>query len=132
LDLLVYLVASHHGKVRLSLRSSPDDEREDVPDPCPSGKRQARGVRDGDVLPSCRLPAANLNEPSAIDAPTVTLSLEPMELGLSVRYGASWRERTQLLLERLGPFRLGYLEALLRAADCRASQEEDERGRTIL
>jgi CRISPR-associated endonuclease/helicase Cas3 len=52
-----------------------------------------------------------------------------MELGLSPRYGASWRERTQLLLERLGPFQLGYLEALLRAADCRASAEEDERGR---
>jgi CRISPR-associated endonuclease/helicase Cas3 len=128
LDLLVYLVASHHGKVRMSLRSSPDDEREDVPDPCPPGKRQARGVRDGDVLPSCLLPAANLDGPTAVDAPTLTLSLDPMELGLSRRYGASWRERSQLLLERLGPFRLGYLEALLRAADCRASQEEDERG----
>ena len=38
---------------------------------------------------------------------------------------------SELLLERLGPFRLGYLEALLRAADCRASQEEDERGRRL-
>lgn len=128
LDLLVYLVASHHGKVRMSLRSSPDDERDDVPDRCPPDKRQARGVRHGDVLQSCRLPAANLDAPG-IDAPLVTLSLDPMELGLSLRYGASWRERTQLLLERLGPFRLSYLEALLRAADCRASQEEDERGR---
>jgi CRISPR-associated endonuclease/helicase Cas3 len=128
LDLLIYLVASHHGKVRMSLRSSPDDEREDVPDPCPSDKRQARGVRDGDVLRTCRLPATNRDKHAAIDTPTVTLLLDPMELGLSRRYGASWRERTQLLLERLGPFRLGYLEALLRAADCRASQEEDERG----
>ena len=125
LDLLVYLVASHHGKVRMSLRSSPDDERDDVPDRCPPDRRQARGVRDGDILPSCRLPTANLDEPAAIDAPTVILSLDPMELGLSRRYGTSWRERTQLLLERLGPFRLGYLEALLRAADCRASQEEE-------
>jgi CRISPR-associated endonuclease/helicase Cas3 len=130
LDLLVYLVASHHGKVRMSLRNSPDDEREDVPDPCPSEKRQARGVRDGDILQSCRLPAAHLDDYAPIDAPTVTLSLDPMELGLSRRYGASWRERTQLLLERMGPFRLGYLEALLRAADCRASKEEDERGRS--
>ena len=86
-------------------------------------------MRDGDVLQSCRLPVARLDEPAAIDVPTVILSLDSMELGLSRRYGASWRERTQLLLERLGPFRLGYLEALLRAADCRASQEEDERGR---
>ena len=61
LDLLVYLVASHHGKVRLSLRSSPDDERVDVPDPCRGGRRQARGVRDGDALKSCLIPAADLN-----------------------------------------------------------------------
>lgn len=126
LDLLIYLVAAHHGKVRMSLRSSPDDDRDDVPDP-PRGKRQARGVRDDDPLPGCQLPAPDLT--TANVTPTVTLSLDPMELGLSSRYGASWRERTQLLLERLGPFQLGYLEALLRAADCRASAEEDERGR---
>lgn len=128
LDLLVYLVASHHGKVRMSLRSAPDDGRDDVPDPCPSDKRQARGVRDEDRLVSCRLPVSNLGA-AGIDAPEVILSLDLMELGLSQRYGASWRERAQLLLERLSPFRLGYLEALLRAADCRASKEEDERGR---
>jgi CRISPR-associated endonuclease/helicase Cas3 len=121
LDLLVYLVVSHHGKVRMSLRSSPDDDHDDVSDPCPRDKRQARGVRDGDEVPACKIPDA--------ETPAVTLSLDPMELGLSPRYGASWRERTQLLLERLGPFQLGYLEALLRAADCRASAEEDERGR---
>lgn len=127
LDLLVYIVAAHHGKVRMSLRSSPDDDRDDVPDPCPTDKRQARGVRDEDKLPACRIPANYLNA-SGLIAPEVTLSLDLMELGLSPRYGASWRERTQLLLERLGPFRLGYLEALLRAADCRASAEEDDYG----
>jgi CRISPR-associated endonuclease/helicase Cas3 len=125
IDLLVYLVASHHGKVRMSLRSSPDDELVDVPDPCPADKRQARGVRDGDALPSCELPAANLNA-TAIAAPAVTLSLDLMELGLSPRFGASWRERMQLLLEQFGPFQLAYLEAMLRAADCRGSAEEDQ------
>lgn len=128
LDLLVYLVAAHHGKVRMSLRSSPDDGRDDVPDPCPIDKRQARGVRDKDTMPQCRIPAADLNA-AGIVAPEVTLSLDLMELGLSPRYGASWRERMQLLLERLGPFRLGYVEALLRAADCRASMEEDACGK---
>jgi len=123
-DLLIYLVAAHHGKVRMSLRSSPDDERTDVPDVCAADKRQARGVRDGDELPACELPDA---VGSGLPVPKVTLSLDPMELGLSSRYGASWRERTQLLLERLGPFRLAYLEALLRAADWRASIEEDRR-----
>jgi len=127
LDLLLYLVAAHHGKVRMSLRSSPDDDRDNVPNPCPNDKRQARGVRDDDSLPSCRIPLADLK--SSNETPMVTLSLDLMELGLSPRFGASWRERTQLLLERLGPFQLGYLEALLRAADCRASKEEDERGK---
>jgi CRISPR-associated endonuclease/helicase Cas3 len=127
LDLLVYLVAAHHGKVRMSLRSSPDDARDNVPDPCPNNKRQARGVRDDDPLPSCRIPGADLETTNETQA--ITLSLDLMELGLSPRYGPSWRERTQLLLERLGPFQLGYLEALLRAADCRASAEEDECGR---
>lgn len=127
LDLLVYLVAAHHGKVRMSLRSSPDDDKVDVPDRCPNDKRQARGVRDDDPLPICQIPAADLE--TTIETQAVTLSLDLMELGLSPRYGASWRERTQLILERLGPFRLGYLEALLRAADCRASDEEDELGK---
>ena len=86
LDLLVYLVAAHHGKVRMSLRSSPDDDRMDVPDRCPRDKRQGRGVRDDDTLPSCRLPAPDLQ--AANVAPTVTLSLDPMEVGLSVHYGA--------------------------------------------
>lgn len=124
LDLLVYLIAAHHGKVRMSIRSSPDDERVDVPDPCPEDRRQARGVRDNDKLIPCQLPSVDLK--ASLVAPGVTLMLDPMELGLSDKYGPSWRERMQTLLERLGPFRLAYLEGLLRAADCRASEDEDK------
>ena len=87
LDLLLYLVAAHHGKVRMSLRSSPDDERDDVPEPCPADKRQARGVREGDQFPACQIPAADLSA-AAMVAPKVTLTLDLMELGLSRRYGA--------------------------------------------
>jgi CRISPR-associated endonuclease/helicase Cas3 len=122
-DLLLYLVAAHHGKVRMSLRSSPDDGRSDVPDPCPAEVRQARSVRDGDVLPGCLLPSIGLDD--AVEVPSVTLHLDSMELGLSAAYGPSWRERMQNLLEQLGPFRLAYLESLLRAADCRASRDEE-------
>ena len=120
-DLLLYLVGGHHGKVRTSLRSSPDDSRTDVPDPCPAERRQARGVRDCDRLPPTKMPDSN---GKIIEAPEVFLNLDPMELGLSCRYGPSWRERMQGLLERLGPFRLAYLETLLRVADWRASREE--------
>jgi len=127
-DLLLYLVAAHHGKVRMSLRSSADDARTDVPDPCGPEKRQARGVRDSDKLDACLLPEPSdgILRLTAAEAPAVDLYLDPMELGLSVRYGPSWRERTQDLLEQLGPFRLAYLESLLRSADCRASQDEEE------
>lgn len=123
IDLLIYLVAAHHGKVRASLRASPDDGNLDVPDPCPSGKRQSRGVRDGDCLPECRLPSRQGGAEQFLAAPAVALNLDAMELGLSLRYGRSWRDRAQGLLERYGPFRLAFLEAILRAADWRASRD---------
>jgi CRISPR-associated endonuclease/helicase Cas3 len=44
-----------------------------------------------------------------------------MELGLSIEGQPSWAERVLELLEIYGPFRLAYLEALLCAADRRAS-----------
>jgi CRISPR-associated endonuclease/helicase Cas3 len=48
-----------------------------------------------------------------------------MELGLSAA-GSSWLERMLALRDRDGPFRLAYLEALLRVADWRASAKERE------
>ena len=43
-------------------------------------------------------------------------------MGLGRLYGASWTERVNRLRERHCPFKLAYLEALLRAADARASR----------
>ena len=37
---------------------------------------------------------------------------------------SSWTARALKLLSDLGPFKLAYLEALLRAADMRASRKE--------
>jgi len=106
-DLSCYIVATHHGKVRLSIRSLPTEK------PAPDGKRFARGVWEGDPLPAVKLGGG-------VVTPEVTLSLAPMELGLS--HGQpSWAERVLQLLEDYGPFRLAYLEALLCAADRRAS-----------
>jgi len=44
-DLIAYLIAAHHGKVRMSLRALPQEVN------APDGRLLARGVWDGDRLP---------------------------------------------------------------------------------
>ena len=58
--------------------------------------------------------------------PQLGLSLEPALLGLSPQTGRSWRERTLDLVTRFGPGALAWLEALLIAADRRASRLSTE------
>ena len=52
------------------------------------------------------------------------LDLSPMQLGGD----NSWGARALNLLTDLGPFKLAYLEALLRAADVQASRKEAGNG----
>lgn len=74
--------------------------------------RLARGVQDGDILPAVDLGGGVL-------APECVIDLAAMEMG-----AGSWTERVLNLRDQLGVFRLAYLEAVLRAADRRASKEE--------
>lgn len=117
-DLVAYLIAAHHGKVRLSIQSLPSEVRPD------GDRRFARGVWSGDTLVSTDLGRDENGTP--IISPDVQLSLEPMEMGLCgqppFEGQPSWLERMLSLRDRLGIFRLAYLEALLRAADWRASR----------
>lgn len=112
-DLLAYLIASHHGKVRVGLHAAPKDQEYRDRD-----KRglPIRGVREGDRLPAVAL------VPQEPPLPEVVLSLSPASIGLSRQTGPSWRERCIGLLDRHGPTALAFLEAILRAADVRASR----------
>lgn len=112
-DLVAYLVASHHGKVRARLHAAPSDQDYEDGD----GRGQPlRGVREGDVLPSVCV------SPAHAPLPSLTLTLEPAAMGLSERTGLSWTDRVAGLLHAEGPFVLAYLEACLRAADVAASR----------
>jgi CRISPR-associated endonuclease/helicase Cas3 len=104
--LAAYVAAAHHGRVRVSIRSMPG-ERD-------SGAVVARGVRDGDELL-----AADLG--GGVSRAATRVTLKPMALGLT-DLGESWTDRVLRLRDELGPFRLVYLEMLLRAADVLGSQ----------
>jgi CRISPR-associated endonuclease/helicase Cas3 len=112
-NLLAYLVASHHGKVRLRLQASPKDQEYRDSDGL---GLPIQGVREADQLPDL----ASLG--GAVLMPGVRLSLEPAQLGLSDTTGPSWTERTIELLRTHGPGALAFLEALFRAADIRVSR----------
>lgn len=114
-DLIAYLIAAHHGKVRLSLRALPDETGPD------DGRLYARGVWAGDALPGLDIPGRETL------APVPALRLDLMQLGEG-DMGPSWTGRTQRLLKRYGPFRLAWLEMLVRIADWRASRKEQEEG----
>jgi CRISPR-associated endonuclease/helicase Cas3 len=103
---VAYLMASHHGRVRLAIRALPTEK-------APKADTLfALGVHHGDELPAVDLDGQS--------CPAVSLDLTPMQLG----HERSWTADALALLTELGPFRLAYLEALLRAADVRASQKE--------
>lgn len=109
-DLVSYLVAAHHGKVRLSIRSLPGEYKPS------NGGRFARGVWDGDKVPEIDLGGG-------VRMAETSINLGYMDLG-DGSFGPSWLSRTTMLRDRqdVGPFRLAYMEALIKAADEIASR----------
>lgn len=103
-DMLVYLVAAHHGRVRLGarpLRGEPPDNT-------------VLGVRHGDQVPEVHLPEGALRP--------IEISTAAFRLG-GDGWTPSWASRVLKLRDDpdIGPFRLAWLEAAVRLADWRAS-----------
>jgi len=108
-DLVAYLVAAHHGMARLTIRSAPGE----------NGDRVLGVSRVDGSLPVVL--------PDGQHLPALTLHREVLELG-SDGTGASWQTRACTLRDRadVGPFRLAFLEAVVRVADWRVSARYDE------
>ncbi len=108
--LVCYLVAAHHGRVRTAIRPLEGDGSVD-------GRLMALGVVDGDETLPVQLP-------DGATFPAVQLNLEDrVLLGPS-----NWTTVVEPLIERtdLGPFRLAWLEAVVRLADWSASGKPSE------
>ena len=112
MNLLAYLVCSHHGKVRAAWHACPDDQS------AAGSTLRIRGIRDGDDLPPLQVYAAAAEISSL---PESNLELAPSAAGLNPRSGQGWTERSLSLLDTHGPYTLAWFEAILRAADQRVS-----------
>lgn len=103
--LVQYLILCHHGKVRTVIDTWPSEQ---VP---PSNEQVfARGVWEGDQIEN----EVDLGDNFIVSPQTLSLANVSSCLG-------EWVEQTNELLEKYGPYRLAYLEALVRVADWRAS-----------
>jgi CRISPR-associated endonuclease/helicase Cas3 len=120
--LVRYLVAAHHGKVRVGVRPLPNRDGGRV-DWTKDGVETALGLEHGE-----QLPAVDLGE--GVTLPSTTLDVR----ALTAFAGPdTWIGEVLDLLARqdLGPFRLAYLEALVVLADWRASATPSESLREV-
>ena len=117
---MAFIIAAHHGKVRLSIRSLPNEDPPPEPD-----RLFARGIWDVDPLPGGEFKTAQLN---GQELDRFELDLGCMQLGQDDNRGRSWLARMIALRDapKLGPFRLALLETELRAADACASARAEE------
>jgi CRISPR-associated endonuclease/helicase Cas3 len=110
-DLAAYVAAAHHGRIRVVVRSMPGERK--------AGRERVRGIENGEGLLACSLGGGVKREKT-------TVWLESAKLGRAQDAVASWTERVLRLRDELGPFRLAFLEMLLRIADEAASAKAEK------
>lgn len=101
---------SHHGHVRKTLR----DELPRNPRRVQREADPVRGIQEGTPVPAVSVDGHVLPA-------TPALSIACRQMGRSSDGAESWTRSVLRLLDHFGPFRLAYYEAIIRAADCRAS-----------
>lgn len=102
-DLVRYLVLAHHGKLRVQVRPAAETD-----------EKTMLGLRTGEVMAMPPL----LGQPGG----DLVVDLEQFTFGGD----RSWTRTALALRDRYGPFRLAYLETLVRIADWRASARMEE------
>ena len=106
-DLVAYLIAAHHGKLRLSFRT-----------------RNLNNEHDEQFLLGFPIEKQDTLDQIKIDGETFQKTKINMAIAnMGYSNGGSWTSRVLKLLDKYGPFKLGYMEALLRIADINASKE---------
>jgi CRISPR-associated endonuclease/helicase Cas3 len=78
-----------------------------------------RGIRDGASVEAVSIAGQHLPA-----TPALLIACRQMGRGLDGE--ESWTRSVLRLLDHFGPFRLAYFEALVRAADCRASANPND------
>lgn len=128
-----YVVAAHHGKVRMSMRNPPAKVKGGRYHPHDPRYVAGVPVSGTETVPNflsrrrageC---AGGVLEIGGWDDENVAIKPDIGRIGAPAGGGKSWLEMVQGLLAEHGPFRLALLEASLRAADMLASADE-ERG----
>lgn len=106
-DLIAYLIAAHHGKLRMSAYTLAGEH---------DAVRTILGIQDGEKMPAVHIA-------DDLDVPEFPLDLRHFFVGVGEAGPAEvWDDRVlRLRDETVGPFRLAYLETLVRLADWRAS-----------
>lgn len=110
-----YLVAAHHGRARVVVRARPGEPA------APDGRSFVLGVWSDDEVPEVGLGGGVVSTRMVLDPSRFAFGGSDSQPG--------WTAQATQLRDRFGPFRLAFMETVLRVADWHASATGAEGGR---